>query len=78
MLLWDKKVSAEQKVKYTRFEIQEFYCLTPVSNLGNLVDVMPDTIALKYAVFFYLNEIKVQKQCIWSKLLTEKSNMYRG
>ena len=51
MLLWDKKVSAEQKVKYTRFKIQEFYCLTPVSNLGNFVDVMPDKIASKYAVF---------------------------
>ena len=48
--------------------------MTPVSNLGNFVDVMPDTIASKYAVF-YLNEIKVEKQCIWSKLLTEKSNM---
>ena len=46
MLLNDKKVSAEQKYK-----VQEFYYLTEVSNLGNLVDVMPDTIALKYAVF---------------------------
>ena len=52
MLLWDKKVIAEQKVKCTRFKIQEFYCLTPVSNVGNLVDVMPDTIASKYAVLF--------------------------
>ena len=75
MLLWYKKVIAEQKVKCLRFKIQEFYCLTPVSNVGNLDDVMPDTIASKYAVF-YLNEIKLQKQCSWSKLLTGNSNMY--
>ena len=73
MLLRDKKGNAEQKVK--KYKVQEFYCLTQVSNLGNLVDVMPDTITSKYVVF-YLNEIKLQKQCIWSKLLTGKSNMY--
>ena len=49
MLLRDKKVGEEQKVK--KYKVQEFYCLSQVSNLGNLVDVMPDTIALKYAVF---------------------------
>ena len=57
-----------------KYKVKKLYCLTQVSNLGNLVYVMPDTIASKYAVF-YLNEIKVEKQCIWSKLLTEKSNM---
>ena len=45
----DKKVGAEPKVK--KYKVREFYCLTQISNLGNLVDVMPDTIALKYAVF---------------------------
>ena len=49
MLLWDKKGNAEQKVK--KYKVQEFYCFTQVSNLGNLVDVMSDTITLKYAVF---------------------------
>ena len=73
MLLSDKKVSTEQKVK--KYNVQEFYCLIQVSNLANSFDVMPDMIASKYAVF-YLNEIKLQKQCIWSKLLTGKSNLY--
>ena len=49
MVLRDKKGNAEQKVK--KYKVQEFYCFTQVSNLGNFVDVIPDTIALKYAVF---------------------------
>ena len=51
MLLRDKKVGAEKKIE--KVHGSGIHCLTQVLNLGNLVDVIPDTIASKYAVFLF-------------------------